>query len=86
MFTHDICRAIQESLKISGISKEGEPEPTIEATTQARSRPSNHMKENDEELQIAMAMSQQQLEQDERLRQQEEEELRKVIELSMTEK
>ena len=39
----------------------------------------------DEDLQLAMAMSEQQLEEDERLRKQEEEDLAKVIQLSLAE-
>lgn len=39
----------------------------------------------DEDLQLAMALSEQQLEEDERLRKQEEEELAKVIQLSLSE-
>ncbi|KAK2562228.1 Ankyrin repeat domain-containing protein 13D [Acropora cervicornis] len=40
----------------------------------------------DEDLQLAMALSEQQLEEDERLRKQEDEELEKVIQLSLTDK
>lgn len=39
----------------------------------------------DEDLQLAMALSEQQLEEDERLRKQEEEELAQVIQLSLAE-
>ena len=40
----------------------------------------------DEDLQLAMVLSEQQLEEDERLRKQEEEELEKVIQLSLMDK
>lgn len=40
----------------------------------------------DEDLQLAMALSEQQLEEDERLRKQEEEDLEKVIRLSLMDK
>lgn len=40
----------------------------------------------DEDLQLAMALSEQQLEEDERLRKQEEDELEKVIQLSLMDK
>ena len=58
-------------------------EPSSQAPRQL---PDHVLDQGDKELQMAMAMSQQQLEQDEKLRQQEEEELRKAIELSMQEK
>ena len=40
----------------------------------------------DEDLQLAMALSEQQLQEDERLRKQEEEELEKIIQLSLLDK
>ena len=40
----------------------------------------------DEDLQLAMALSEQQLQEDERLRKQEEEDLEKVIQLSLMDK
>jgi len=40
----------------------------------------------DDDLQLAMALSEQQLEEDERLRKREEEELEKVIQLSLMDK
>lgn len=40
----------------------------------------------DEDLQLAIALSEQQLEEDERLRKQEDEELEKVIQLSLMDK
>jgi len=76
----DLQRAIRESMRESGI--EGE-----EST---QSPPDDRQEGDgavvyDEDLQLAMALSEQQLEEDERLRKLEEEELAKVIQLSLAE-
>lgn len=75
-----VCSAIRESMRESGI--EGD---------ESTQNPPGERQEGDgaviydEDLQLAMALSEQQLEEDERLRKQEEEELAKVIQLSLSE-
>ena len=65
-------------------------ESGIEGEESAQSPPDDRQEGDgaivyDEDLQLAMALSEQQLEEDERLRKLEEEELAKVIQLSLAE-
>ena len=73
--------AIRESMRESGI--EGE-ESTQNPAADDRQEGDGAVV-YDEDLQLAMALSEQQLEEDERLRKLEEEELAKVIQLSLAE-
>lgn len=67
-----------------------------ESSIEGNDQPTQNLSENrqagdgavsyDEDLQLAMALSEQQLQEDERLRKQEEEELEKIIQLSLLDK
>ena len=60
-----------------------------ESGIEGNDQPTQNLSENrqdDEDLQLAMALSEQQLQEDERLRKQEEEELEKIIQLSLLDK
>lgn len=72
--------AIRESMRESGV-EEGE----IPQVLPVQRQEGDGVIAYDEDLQLAMALSEQQLEEDERLRKQEEEELAQVIQLSLAE-
>ena len=72
--------AIRESMRESGV-EEGETPQVLPVQRQE----GDGVIAYDEDLQLAMALSEQQLEEDERLRKQEEEELAQVIQLSLAE-
>ncbi|CAH3155531.1 unnamed protein product [Pocillopora meandrina] len=76
----DLQRAIRESMRESGV-EEGETPQVLPVQRQE----GDGVIAYDEDLQLAMALSEQQLEEDERLRKQEEEELAQVIQLSLAE-
>lgn len=79
---HDLQCAIQESMKEKGNTEsEGDTQDPAETRQQG-----DGAVMFDEDLQLAMALSEQQLEEDERLRKQEDEELEKVIQLSLMDK
>ena len=72
--------AIRESMKESGTEEdETTHDPPVDR------QEGDGAIDYDEDLQLAMALSEQQLEEDERLRKQEEDELAKVIQLSLAE-
>lgn len=76
----DLQRAIRESMREGGVD-EGQTPQVVPVQRQ----PGDGTIAYDEDLQLAMALSEQQLEEDERLRKQEEEQLAQVIQLSLAE-
>ena len=81
-FTSFVDRAIRESMRESGIEGNDQPAQNLSENRQDGDRAVSY----DEDLQLAMALSEQQLQEDERLRKQEEEELEKIIQLSLLDK
>ena len=81
-FTSFVDRAIRESMRESG--SEGNDQPTQNLSENRQD--GDGAVSYDEDLQLAMALSEQQLQEDERLRKQEEEELEKIIQLSLLDK
>ncbi|CAH3171537.1 unnamed protein product [Porites evermanni] len=78
----DLQRAIRESMRESGIEGNDQPAQNLSENRQDGDGAVSY----DEDLQLAMALSEQQLQEDERLRKQEEEELEKIIQLSLLDK
>ena len=81
-FTSFVDRAIRESMRESGIEGNDQPTQNLSENRQDGDEAVSY----DEDLQLAMALSEQQLQEDERLRKQEEEELEKIIQLSLLDK
>ena len=81
-FTSFVDRAIRESMRESGIEGNDQPTQNLSENRQAGDGAVSY----DEDLQLATALSEQQLQEDERLRKQEEEELEKIIQLSLLDK
>lgn len=69
-------------MRESGIEGNDQPAQNLSENRQDGDRAVSY----DEDLQLAMALSEQQLQEDERLRKQEEEELEKIIQLSLLDK